>query len=76
MKIQQRYEHKIKLSPGPGEYSIEKADDFTHTKFAIIDFSKLQGRKNEKSDPNNGPGTYNNHSSFGGNLKKMTIGKR
>lgn len=76
MKIQSRNNQKIALSPGPGEYNIEKAGNLAHAKYAIIDFSKVLGRLNQKTDPNNGPGTYNDDSSFGAKLNKMTIGKR
>jgi hypothetical protein len=76
MTIQKKRENKVEVSPGPGDYSIEKADSLTHAKSVIIDLSSILGRPISKVDPNNGPGTYNIEPNFGSDIKKITIGLR
>ena len=64
------------MSPGPGEYNIEKATKITKNRSMAVNLSSVKGRNYTKIDPNNGPGTYDLKSSFGEDLNKITFGKR
>lgn len=44
MTIQKKRESKVEVSPGPGDYCVEKADSLTHAKSVIIDISSIIGR--------------------------------
>ena len=76
MTIQEKRSGKVFVSPGPGEYSIEKADRLTKSQSFVTKISSRLGRLSKQPDQANGPGTYNIESGFGRDLNQMTIGKR
>jgi len=73
MTIGLKKDHKIPVTPGPGEYKFERANNIIYEHHRENEFYH-NGRKDVKLDPNNGPGTHEEHRNFGYDSKDMTIG--
>ena len=75
MTIGLKKDHKIPVTPGPGEYKFERANNTIYEHHRENEFYH-NGRKDVKLDPNNGPGTHEEHRNFGYDSKDMTIGQK
>ena len=75
MTIALKRENKILKTPGPCDYSPEKALLLTQSASRKTEFFH-NGRKSKEIDPQNGPGTHEEHRNFGSDTKDMKIAFR
>ena len=76
MSIGTRRDSKIPQTPGPSDYSPDKANNITKSISKKADFSRSSPRKSLVVDPSGGPGTYDHTSAFDERVNGMTIGQR
>jgi poly(3-hydroxybutyrate) depolymerase len=76
MTIGLRRDVQIPTTPGPGHFSLEKADGIVNDRAPAWEWHKNQGRPEPAIDPSNGPGTTIDNRKFGDDAHNMTIGLR
>jgi hypothetical protein len=75
MTIAEKRFHKVVKTPGPCDYSPEKAKTLIYASPCATSINKF-GRKSMTIDAENGPGHCDEHRNFGYDSKGMTIGCR